>query len=78
MTSIWSKRILYEEARQCGLGTEKYTRDGRRISTGGGAHITIGGKTTRESPLLFFQVIRPGNRVQRQTQPDWRVPSEQM
>ncbi|MCU0537809.1 MAG: transglutaminase family protein [Hydrococcus sp. Prado102] len=45
-------KILYEEARACRLGTEKYLRDGRRISTGGGAHITIGGKTTLESPLL--------------------------
>lgn len=44
--------IVYQEARQCRLGTEKYTREGRRISTGGGAHITIGGNTTHESPLL--------------------------
>ncbi|MEB3885134.1 transglutaminase family protein [Lyngbya sp. CCY1209] len=43
---------LYEEARLCRLGTEKYAIDGRRISTGGGAHITIGGKTAEESPLL--------------------------
>ncbi|MEQ9622949.1 transglutaminase family protein [Coleofasciculus chthonoplastes] len=43
---------LYEEARLCRLGTEKYTLDGRRVSTGGGAHITIGGKTPLESPLL--------------------------
>ncbi|MBF2020506.1 MAG: transglutaminase family protein [Hydrococcus sp. C42_A2020_068] len=44
--------ILYDEARQCRLGTEKYMLDGRRISTGGGAHITIGGETIQESPLL--------------------------
>jgi uncharacterized protein (DUF2126 family) len=44
--------LLYQESRQCRLGTEKYTDDGRRISTGGGAHITIGGQTTPESPLL--------------------------
>ncbi|MFP4100183.1 transglutaminase family protein [Coleofasciculus sp.] len=44
--------ILYEEARLCRLGTEKYTLDGRRVSTGGGSHITIGGKTPLESPLL--------------------------
>jgi uncharacterized protein (DUF2126 family) len=35
-----------------GLGTQQYTRDGRILSTGGGAHITIGGKTPAESPLL--------------------------
>ncbi|MBS0017528.1 MAG: transglutaminase family protein [Arthrospira sp. SH-MAG29] len=43
---------LYEEARLCRLGTEKYALDGRRISTGGGAHITIGGKSVQDSPLL--------------------------
>lgn len=45
-------RVLYEEARQCRLCTEKYGIDGRCFSTGGGAHITIGGKTTAESPVL--------------------------
>jgi uncharacterized protein (DUF2126 family) len=44
--------ILQEEAEQCGLGIEKYAKDGRRVDTGGGAHITIGGRTTEESPLL--------------------------
>lgn len=44
--------ILYEEARLTRLGTEKYTFDGRTVSTGGGSHITIGGATPSESPLL--------------------------
>lgn len=44
--------ILDAEARECGLSTQKYARDGRTIGTGGGAHITIGAKTTQESPLL--------------------------
>ncbi|MGC9502782.1 transglutaminase family protein [Baaleninema sp.] len=44
--------ILYEEAWRCGLGTEKFDRDGRRVSTGGGAHITLGAETTQQSPLL--------------------------
>lgn len=44
--------ILYEEARLSRLGTEKYLLDGRRIPTGGGAHVTIGGKTVHDSPLL--------------------------
>jgi uncharacterized protein (DUF2126 family) len=43
---------LYAAARQCGLGMEKYALDGMRLSTGGGAHITLGGKTTEDSPLL--------------------------
>lgn len=44
--------ILYQEARACGLGTEKYLADGRTVSTGGGAHVTIGGKMPLESPIL--------------------------
>ena len=44
--------VLYEEASQSGLGPEKYTLDGRIISSGGGSHITIGGATRADSPLL--------------------------
>jgi uncharacterized protein (DUF2126 family) len=44
--------ILYAEANHCRLSAEKYSLDGRRISTGGGAHITIGGQTPQTSPLL--------------------------
>ncbi|MEB3831553.1 transglutaminase family protein [Phormidium sp. CCY1219] len=43
---------LYEDARECRLGTEKYTTEGDRIGTGGGSHITLGGVTPEESPLL--------------------------
>lgn len=45
-------KILYETARQCGLNSQKYLLDGRLVSTGGGAHITIGGRTVESSPLL--------------------------
>ncbi|UBF26080.1 transglutaminase family protein [Kovacikia minuta CCNUW1] len=44
--------MLYEAARQCRLCTQKFMLDGRCISTGGGAHVTLGGKTTEASPLL--------------------------
>ncbi len=43
---------LHAIAEGCGLGTTKYTRDGRRLGTGGGAHITLGAKTPADSPLL--------------------------
>ena len=44
--------ILYEEARQARLGTEKFMLDGRHTGTGGGNHIVIGGATPADSPLL--------------------------
>lgn len=44
--------ILYEEARQTRLATEKFMLDGRHTGTGGGNHVVIGGATPQESPLL--------------------------
>ncbi len=43
---------LYEEARLARLGTEKFMLDGRHTGTGGGNHVTIGGPTAADSPLL--------------------------
>jgi uncharacterized protein (DUF2126 family) len=44
--------ILYEEARQSRLGTEKFMLDGRHTGTGGGNHVTLGGATPADSPVL--------------------------
>jgi uncharacterized protein (DUF2126 family)/transglutaminase-like putative cysteine protease len=44
--------VLYDEARLARLRTEKFMLDGRHTGTGGGNHLTLGGVTAAESPLL--------------------------
>ncbi|MEJ7801641.1 MAG: transglutaminase family protein, partial [Ilumatobacter sp.] len=43
---------LHEEARLARLGTEKFSLDGTHTGTGGGNHVTLGGATPAESPIL--------------------------
>ena len=43
---------LYEEARLARLSTESFDVDGTHGGTGGGNHITLGGVTPAESPML--------------------------
>ncbi len=51
-TLVANTRTLYEEARQTRLSTEKFMLDGRHTGTGGGNHVTLGGPTPADSPLL--------------------------
>ncbi|MDX2486582.1 MAG: transglutaminase family protein [Gammaproteobacteria bacterium] len=53
----WSELLsntqaVYQEARLARLATEKFMLDGRHTGTGGGNHVTIGGATPADSPML--------------------------
>lgn len=50
MTAVTT--VLYGEARQTRLGTEKFLLDGRHTGTGGGNHIVLGGMKAADSPFL--------------------------
>jgi uncharacterized protein (DUF2126 family)/transglutaminase-like putative cysteine protease len=43
---------LYRLAHEVGLGADKFALDGTHTGTGGGSHLTLGGTTPADSPLL--------------------------
>jgi uncharacterized protein (DUF2126 family)/transglutaminase-like putative cysteine protease len=51
-TLVKNTELLYEDARQTRLGTEKFMLDGRHTGTGGGNHVTLGGASAADSPFL--------------------------
>jgi len=49
---VGNYNILFESALESRLGSEKFMLDGKHTGTGGGNHITLGGVTPSDSPLL--------------------------
>ncbi len=49
---VANTEALYDAARLCRLGAEKFMLDGRHTGTGGGNHVTIGAARPEDSPCL--------------------------
>ena len=48
---VATTEAVYEEARQCRLGADKFMIDGKHTGTGGGNHVVVGGATPDRQPV---------------------------
>jgi uncharacterized protein (DUF2126 family)/transglutaminase-like putative cysteine protease len=49
---VATTEAVYDEARQCRLGADKFMIDGKHTGTGGGNHVVVGGANPADSPFL--------------------------
>ena len=49
---VRTTNTVYEQARQCRLGAEKFMLDGKHSGTGGGNHFVLGAASPADSPFL--------------------------
>ena len=49
---VATTKAVYEEAKLCRLGADKFMIDGKHTGTGGGNHVVVGGETPNDSPFL--------------------------
>jgi uncharacterized protein (DUF2126 family)/transglutaminase-like putative cysteine protease len=49
---VATTEAVYDKARQCRLGADKFMIDGKHTGTGGGNHVVVGGANPADSPFL--------------------------
>ena len=72
---VENTQTLYDEARQCRLGCDKFMIDGRHTGTGGGNHVVVAGAAPLSPPLLCLPDYSPSPSL---CAPTHRAPSHRL